>query len=117
MTPRRTPIPLPDPMPEHRTHPLSRPFIALIWVYRATLSPVLGRQCRFEPTCSRYAIEAYKRFGPFRASLLTARRIARCHPFSAGGYDPVPINQETVDESEQTGAKNLEDRDPTPRSA
>lgn len=86
-------------MPDARTPILARPFIALIWVYRCTLSPVIGRQCRFEPTCSQYALDAYRRYGAARGTLLTARRIARCHPFSAGGYDPVPIKPEG-------GAKN-----------
>lgn len=67
------------------------PFIGLIWAYRCTLSPFIGRQCRFEPTCSRYALGAFRRFGPSRGLWLTARRIGRCHPFHAGGYDPVPV--------------------------
>jgi putative membrane protein insertion efficiency factor len=69
---------------------LSLPFIALIRVYQVALSPFMGGQCRYEPTCSRYAIEAYERFGPLRGSWLAARRILRCHPFVRGGYDPVP---------------------------
>jgi putative membrane protein insertion efficiency factor len=77
------------PGPIART--LARPFIGLIWLYRLTLSPVLGRQCRFEPTCSRYGLEAYRLHGAFRGTALTLRRIARCHPFHAGGYDPVPL--------------------------
>lgn len=76
-----------------RTTPLSSwPFIAIIWLYRCTLSPLIGRQCRFEPTCSQFGLDAYRRYGACKGTLLTARRILRCHPFSAGGYDPVPIN-------------------------
>lgn len=69
---------------------LSLPFIALIWAYRVTLSPFIGGQCRYEPTCSRYGLEAYLEHGPIRGTWLTMRRVLRCHPFARGGYDPVP---------------------------
>ncbi|HRQ73985.1 MAG TPA: membrane protein insertion efficiency factor YidD [Phycisphaerales bacterium] len=69
----------------------SAPFIALIHLYRWTLSPIVGGQCRYEPTCSRYALEAYRTHGPIRGTTLTLRRLLRCHPFVRGGYDPVPI--------------------------
>jgi hypothetical protein len=58
--------------------------------YRLLLSPWLGSACRFEPTCSRYAIEAIERHGAGAGSVLTVKRLARCHPFCAGGHDPVP---------------------------
>jgi len=64
----------------------------LITVYRYTLSPLLGKNCRYLPTCSEYAGEAIERFGAFRGSLLAIRRIGRCHPFGGHGYDPVPHN-------------------------
>ena len=67
------------------------PFVLLIRLYRVTLSPLIGGQCRYEPTCSRYGLEAYRLHGPVRGSLLTLRRILRCHPFVRGGYDPVPL--------------------------
>jgi len=54
------------------------------------ISPYLPNACRFQPTCSQYAIEAIERFGPARGSSMTVKRILRCHPFHAGGYDPVP---------------------------
>lgn len=73
-----------------RTPVSAWPFIALIWVYRFTLSPLVGGQCRFVPTCSRYALDAYRRYGACRGTALTLRRILRCHPFHPGGYDPVP---------------------------
>jgi uncharacterized protein len=74
------------------------PFLGIIYLYRITLSPIMGGQCRFEPTCSRYGIDAYRNYGPFRATRLTVGRILRCHPFNSGGYDPVPI-PESKDES------------------
>jgi putative membrane protein insertion efficiency factor len=69
------------------------PFILAILLYRATLSPLVGRQCRFEPTCSLYGLRAYRRYGPLKGSWLTLRRIGRCHPFHPGGYDPVPFTR------------------------
>jgi putative membrane protein insertion efficiency factor len=71
---------------------LAIPCIWLVHAYRVTLSPVLGRQCRFEPTCSLYALVAYRRFGARWGTWLTARRLLRCHPFHPGGYDPVPVD-------------------------
>ena len=62
-------------------------FIAL---YQKLLSPWLPPACRYTPTCSQYAKEAVLRYGPLRGSLLALKRLARCHPFHAGGYDPVP---------------------------
>lgn len=66
------------------------PFVALIRLYQLTLSPFLGRWCRFQPTCSNYGLEAYRTHGPWRGTWLTAWRLLRCQPFSRGGFDPVP---------------------------
>lgn len=63
---------------------------APVHLYRWTLSPFLGRQCRFHPTCSAYALEAIERHGPVKGWALVLRRILRCHPWSAPGFDPVP---------------------------
>lgn len=71
----------------------SFPFIAAIWGYRITLGPFLGGQCRFHPTCSQYALDAYHEHNPLRASLLVFKRLARCHPLGRGGFDPVPPKQ------------------------
>jgi putative membrane protein insertion efficiency factor len=64
--------------------------LALIRAYQILLSPWLPPCCRFSPTCSHYAAEAVARYGPGRGLLLALRRLIRCHPFSAGGWDPVP---------------------------
>jgi uncharacterized protein len=64
--------------------------VILIRVYQGTLSPLIGPSCRFEPTCSQYAIDAIRRFGVIRGAWLAVKRIGRCHPWHPGGYDPVP---------------------------
>jgi uncharacterized protein len=64
--------------------------IGLIRVYQWTLSPLLGPACRFEPSCSNYAVACLSTFGPMRGSWLAVKRIARCHPYHPGGYDPPP---------------------------
>lgn len=70
--------------------PIARALIVLVRVYRLLLSPWLGNQCRFEPTCSAYAIGAIGQHGALAGTYLAAARIARCHPWCAGGIDPVP---------------------------
>ena len=67
--------------------------IALINVYRWFLSPLLGQNCRFQPTCSCYAQDAIRHHGVLRGTWLAARRIGRCHPWHPGGYDPVPAGR------------------------
>ncbi|GIV57054.1 MAG: putative membrane protein insertion efficiency factor [Candidatus Kapaibacterium sp.] len=65
-------------------------FIIIIRAYQRWISPLLGAQCRFYPTCSQYAIEAIERYGAAKGIWLAVRRIARCHPWHPGGFDPVP---------------------------
>ena len=64
--------------------------LLVLRAYQYTLRPLLGANCRFYPTCSDYSREAIERYGAARGSWLAARRIARCHPYHAGGCDPVP---------------------------
>lgn len=65
-------------------------FIAIIKCYQFLLSPLLGQNCRFHPTCSEYALEAINRHGVIKGGYLSLRRLIKCHPFHAGGFDPVP---------------------------
>ncbi|WP_341684661.1 membrane protein insertion efficiency factor YidD [Limnohabitans sp.] len=69
---------------------MRRLLMALVRGYRLLLSPSLGSACRFEPTCSLYALQAFEKHGAGVGSYLTARRLVRCHPWCAGGPDPVP---------------------------
>ncbi|MEY2655988.1 MAG: hypothetical protein RLZZ524_3016 [Pseudomonadota bacterium] len=72
------------------TSPVQRLLIGLVRGYRYLLSPWLGSACRFEPTCSAYALEALTRHGASTGARLTVGRLLRCHPWCAGGCDPVP---------------------------
>lgn len=64
--------------------------IVPIKIYQIIISPLLGPSCRFTPTCSQYAIEAIQKYGPFKGSWLSFKRILKCHPWGGSGYDPVP---------------------------
>ena len=69
---------------------MKRLLIGALRLYRKSLSPFIGQQCRFEPTCSHYGEEAIAKHGALRGTILTVWRILRCGPWSKGGYDPVP---------------------------
>ena len=69
---------------------LTVPLIALIRVYRYLISPMFGNHCRYTPSCSQYAQEALATHGVLRGLWLTLKRVGSCHPWHAGGYDPVP---------------------------
>lgn len=73
--------------------------IQLIRAYRNFISPLFPSSCRFQPTCSQYAMEAIATYGSIRGSWLAVRRILRCHPFHPGGYDPIPAADESSDSS------------------
>lgn len=66
------------------------PFVALISFYQVCISPYKPPTCRFTPTCSEYALQAFRKWGPFKGLYLTVRRLLRCHPWGGSGYDPVP---------------------------
>lgn len=72
---------------------LAWPLLGLVWTYRLLISPWLGNNCRFDPSCSQYALDALRIHGAFRGSWLTAKRIGRCHPWGGSGFDPVPEKQ------------------------
>lgn len=69
---------------------LARVFALPVHAYRAVFSPWVGHNCRYQPTCSAYALEALEKHGAFRGGWLAARRIARCHPWGGSGIDNVP---------------------------
>lgn len=69
---------------------LKKIFLLLIRFYQVGISPLIGPRCRFQPTCSQYAIIAINRYGVVKGTYLAVRRLLKCHPFHKGGYDPVP---------------------------
>jgi uncharacterized protein len=84
------PSPGEQPEPGERPSSAARLIMLLLTGYRRFVSPLLGPRCRFYPSCSAYALEAVQVHGALRGSWLAARRLSRCHPFHAGGLDPVP---------------------------
>jgi uncharacterized protein len=70
-------------------HPLRNIVLAPVLLYQRAVSPLLPRRCRYEPTCSRYAVQAVQEFGILRGLVLAVWRLLRCNPFSPGGFDPV----------------------------
>ena len=69
---------------------LAAVMIGFIKLYQWTLSPLIGRACRYTPTCSNYGIEAIRKHGPFKGGWLTLKRVLSCNPWGGSGYDPVP---------------------------
>ncbi|TXK27399.1 membrane protein insertion efficiency factor YidD [Pontibacter qinzhouensis] len=65
-------------------------FLGIIWVYQHLISPITPASCRYTPTCSTYAVQAIKKYGPFKGGWMGLKRIGRCHPWGGSGYDPVP---------------------------
>lgn len=96
----------PDVVSERRPGPVARVLLCPIRFYRRWISPVLPPTCRFEPSCSAYAVEALTTHGALRGTWLTVYRLARCAPWGRAGYDPVPPRRPTA----TTGPTNA-DRD------
>lgn len=69
-------------------------FIIVIKIYQLFISPLLPRSCRFYPTCSEYALQAFKTFNVTKATYLSIKRVLKCQPFHPGGYDPLPLDKE-----------------------
>ena len=86
---------------------LAAPFVLLIRTYQVVLGPFLGGRCRFYPSCSEYAVDAYREHGPFRGTWLTARRLARCHPLGGSGVELVP--ERRACKGEPAGAASSQD--------
>lgn len=82
---------------------LKRALLLLVRVYQLAISPLMANHCRFEPTCSRYALIAIERHGVFKGSWLAMRRISRCRPGVPGGWDPVPEKPDDSSCSGQNG--------------
>lgn len=74
---------------------LENVLILLVKFYQAAISPLLGANCRYHPTCSQYSIEAIREWGPFKGTWLAIKRISSCHPWGGSGYDPVPTKKNT----------------------
>ncbi|MGE0560292.1 MAG: membrane protein insertion efficiency factor YidD [Flavobacteriales bacterium] len=69
---------------------VSKLFILMIRFYQLSISPILGQNCRYDPTCSQYSIEAINKYGPFKGGWIGLKRILSCHPWGGHGHDPVP---------------------------
>lgn len=87
-------------MPNAVSRAFAKPLIGLVRLYRVAISPWLGTNCRFQPTCSNYAIEALQVHGLFEGGRLALKRISRCHPWGGSGYDPVPGAEDDHDPGE-----------------
>lgn len=113
--------PSPDDLParpERRPGPVARGLLVPVNLYRTWISPVLPPSCRFDPSCSAYAVEALSTHGALRGLYLTARRLLRCGPWHPGGYDPVPPRRprraRRQDVTEGSGS-DTSARDPFPK--
>jgi len=88
---------------------IARLLMGVIRLYQLTISPLLGPVCRFEPSCSRYAMECLHLHGAWRGTLLSIVRLGKCHPFHPGGYDPPPLPA-----SRRLDGPSIEPRDAAP---
>jgi putative membrane protein insertion efficiency factor len=91
---------------EHKAGPVARVLLVPVNFYRRWISPVLPPSCRFEPSCSAYAVEALTTHGALRGSWLSLRRLLRCGPWHRGGYDPVPPRHTDLDDPAGAGVEH-----------
>ncbi|MDG2423090.1 MAG: membrane protein insertion efficiency factor YidD [Phycisphaerales bacterium] len=92
-----------QPHPPERVGLAAMTCIGFIRIYQATLSPLIGQHCRFQPTCSRYAVQAIQCHGAIKGCWLAFRRLSRCHPLGNAGYDPVPGTSNETDKPGDSG--------------
>lgn len=89
--------------------PLAHIIALPIRAYRLIFSPWVGFNCRYQPTCSAYALEALEKHGPVKGTYLTARRLGRCHPLGGDGYDPVPPHKDKTQPERVSSATETSD--------
>jgi len=77
-------------------------FQLLIKLYSLFISPLLGTNCRYQPTCSEYSHQAFERFGVYKGCYLTVRRLCKCHPWGGSGYDPVPEKRQCCEKDDKS---------------
>ena len=92
----------------HVKRALAAVLIAPIRLYQRTISPLFGRRCKYHPTCSQYAVEAIRGVGPARGTVVALWRLARCNPWSHGGYDPVSARTLFADRGAEAAKPNGE---------
>ena len=90
---------------------IKKSLLFLITIYRQYISPLFPPSCRFQPTCSQYALDAIARFGAITGGYLAIKRILRCHPFHPGGYDPIPSSLEEIIGKNQKSKINILSQD------
>jgi putative membrane protein insertion efficiency factor len=95
-----------QPAQTRNAGPVARVLLVPVNFYRRWISPVLPPSCRFQPSCSAYAVEALTTHGALRGSWLTVRRLLRCGPWHPGGYDPVPPRHTDLDEPDSSGPEH-----------
>ncbi len=88
-------------------NPITWFFLKLIRFYQLFISPLIGSNCRFSPTCSAYATQALKTHGLFKGGWLSLKRILKCHPWGGSGYDPVPLKHKKDDDDKSKEDKRL----------
>lgn len=106
--------PVAGPLDHSATRSLSASTLLRLFVrlYQHTLGLVLPNSCRYHPTCSQYALDALAEYGAVRGTWLAVRRVARCHPFATGGYDPIPLNckRRTTNDERRSSDSSTEQR-------